>query len=109
MDVAAVLDNYLPLSFKSPREQEYIAFLWKSILHRSTHLEKAMHTAFITSLTLTLLILAVSPPVSALDNPLSGEVIGVIDGDNEGINRLGERATRVIRWAKLMVSCNDIN
>ncbi len=28
MEEAAELDNYLPLSFKSPKEQEYIAFLW---------------------------------------------------------------------------------
>lgn len=28
MDEAAELGNYLPLSFKSPQEQEYIAFLW---------------------------------------------------------------------------------
>lgn len=25
---ALELENYLPLSFKSPKEQEYIAFLW---------------------------------------------------------------------------------
>ena len=28
MEEAAELSNYLPLSFKSPKEQEYIAFLW---------------------------------------------------------------------------------
>ncbi|MFC2018730.1 hypothetical protein ACFLU4_02075 [Chloroflexota bacterium] len=28
MDEAAELGNYLPLSFKSPQEQEYIGFLW---------------------------------------------------------------------------------
>lgn len=28
MEEAAELGNYLPLSFKSPKEQEYIAFLW---------------------------------------------------------------------------------
>jgi hypothetical protein len=28
MEDAAELSNYLPLSFKSPKEQEYIAFLW---------------------------------------------------------------------------------
>jgi hypothetical protein len=28
MDAAAELGNYLPLSFKSPKEQEYIDFLW---------------------------------------------------------------------------------
>jgi hypothetical protein len=28
MEEASELDNYLPLSFKSPKEQEYIAFLW---------------------------------------------------------------------------------
>ena len=28
MEEAAELVNYLPLSFKSPKEQEYIAFLW---------------------------------------------------------------------------------
>ena len=28
MDEAAELGNYLPLSFKSPKEQEYVEFLW---------------------------------------------------------------------------------
>lgn len=28
MEEAAELSNYLPLSYKSPKEQEYIAFLW---------------------------------------------------------------------------------
>jgi hypothetical protein len=28
MDEAAELNNYLPLSFKSPKEQEYLEFLW---------------------------------------------------------------------------------
>jgi hypothetical protein len=28
MHEAAELGNYLPLSFKSPKEQEYIEFLW---------------------------------------------------------------------------------
>ena len=28
MEEAAELGNYLPLSYKSPKEQEYIAFLW---------------------------------------------------------------------------------
>ena len=28
MEEAAELNNYLPLSYKSPKEQEYIAFLW---------------------------------------------------------------------------------
>lgn len=28
MEDAADLRNYLPLSFKSPKEQEYMAFLW---------------------------------------------------------------------------------
>ena len=40
-----------------------------------------MRKAFITSLTLTLLILSVTLPASALDNPFSGEVVGVLDGD----------------------------
>ena len=28
MEEAAELRDYLPLSFTSPREQEYVAFLW---------------------------------------------------------------------------------
>jgi len=28
MEEAAELGNYLPLSFKTPKEQEYIEFLW---------------------------------------------------------------------------------
>ena len=37
MDEAAELGNYLPLSFKSPKEQEYIAFLWDAFETNYTH------------------------------------------------------------------------
>lgn len=37
MEEAAELSNYLPLSFKSPKEQEYIAFLWDVFETNYTH------------------------------------------------------------------------
>jgi hypothetical protein len=37
MDEAAELGNYLPLSFKSPNEQEYIQFLWDAFETNYTH------------------------------------------------------------------------
>ena len=37
MDEAAELGNYLPLSFKSPKEQEYIEFLWDAFQTNYTH------------------------------------------------------------------------
>lgn len=37
MEEAAELGNYLPLSFKSPKEQEYIAFLWDAFNSNYTH------------------------------------------------------------------------
>ena len=37
MEEAAELGNYLPLSFKSPKEQEYIAFLWDAFETNTTH------------------------------------------------------------------------
>ena len=37
MDEAAELGNYLPFSFKSPKEQEYIAFLWDAFETNYTH------------------------------------------------------------------------
>ena len=37
MEEAAELDNYLPLSFKTPSEQEYIAFLWDTFETNYTH------------------------------------------------------------------------
>lgn len=37
MDDAAEIVNYLPLSFKSPKEQEYIAFLWDAFETNYTH------------------------------------------------------------------------
>lgn len=37
MEEAAELGNYLPLSFKSPKEQEYIAFLWDAFETNYTH------------------------------------------------------------------------
>lgn len=37
MEEAAELGTYLPLSFKSPKEQEYIAFLWDAFETNYTH------------------------------------------------------------------------
>jgi hypothetical protein len=37
MEEAAELGNYLPLSFKTPKEQEYIAFLWDAFETNYTH------------------------------------------------------------------------
>jgi hypothetical protein len=37
MEEAAELGSYLPLSFKSPKEQEYIAFLWDAFETNYTH------------------------------------------------------------------------
>jgi hypothetical protein len=37
MDQAAELGNYLPLSFKSPKEQEYVEFLWDAFETNYTH------------------------------------------------------------------------
>lgn len=37
MEEAFELGNYLPLSFKTPKEQEYIAFLWEAFESNYTH------------------------------------------------------------------------
>ena len=37
MEAAAELANYLPLSFKTPKEQEYIEFLWDAFEMNYTH------------------------------------------------------------------------
>ena len=37
MEEAAELTNYLPLSFKTPKEQEYIEFLWDAFETNYTH------------------------------------------------------------------------
>ncbi|MEO8350393.1 MAG: hypothetical protein ABI680_01600 [Chthoniobacteraceae bacterium] len=37
MEEAAELGNYLPLSFKNPKEQEYIEFLWDAFETNYTH------------------------------------------------------------------------
>ena len=37
MEDAAELDNYLPLSYKSPKEQEYVQFLWDAFETNYTH------------------------------------------------------------------------
>jgi len=39
MDEAAELGNYLPLSYKSPKEQEYIAFLWDAFETNYEHVK----------------------------------------------------------------------
>jgi len=37
MEEAAELENYLPLSYKTPSEQEYIVFLWDTFESNYTH------------------------------------------------------------------------
>ena len=37
MEEAFELDSYLPLSFQSPKEQEYIAFLWEAFETNYAH------------------------------------------------------------------------
>ena len=37
MEEAAELANYLPLSFKTPKEQEYVEFLWDAFETNYTH------------------------------------------------------------------------
>lgn len=37
MEEAAEIVNYLPLSFKTPKEQEYIEFLWEAFATNYTH------------------------------------------------------------------------
>ena len=37
MEEASELANYLPLSFGSPKEQEYIGFLWDAFETNYTH------------------------------------------------------------------------
>ncbi len=37
MEEASELGNYLPLSFKTPKEQEYIAYLWDTFETNYTH------------------------------------------------------------------------
>ena len=37
MEEAADLSDYLPLSFSSPKEQEYVAFLWDAFETNYTH------------------------------------------------------------------------
>ena len=37
MEEAAELANYLPLSFKTPKEQEYVGFLWNVFETNCTH------------------------------------------------------------------------
>ena len=43
---ATELSNYLPLSFKSPKEQEYIEFLWDVFEQSSIHAKARMGHLF---------------------------------------------------------------
>lgn len=43
MEEAAELVNYLPISFKSPKEQEYIALLWAAFELNYTRSKHAHH------------------------------------------------------------------
>ena len=52
MEDAADLANYLPLSFKTPKEQEYIAFLWDAF--QSNYENKKYQFAFLAYHMLTM-------------------------------------------------------
>jgi hypothetical protein len=52
MEEAAELANYLPLSFKTPKEQEYIAFLWDAF--QSNYENKKYQFAFLAYHMLTM-------------------------------------------------------
>ena len=52
MEEAAELANYLPLSFKTPKEQEYIEFLWDAFETNYTH--KKFQFAFLAFHMLTM-------------------------------------------------------
>jgi hypothetical protein len=52
MEEASELANYLPLSFKSPKEQEYIAFLWDAF--ESNYLNGKYQFAFLAYHMLTM-------------------------------------------------------
>ena len=52
MEEAAELANYLPLSFKTPKEQEYIAFLWDAF--HSNYENKKYQFAFLAYHMLTM-------------------------------------------------------
>jgi hypothetical protein len=52
MDEAAELSNYLPLSFKSPKEQQYIEFLWDAF--QSNYENKKYQFAFLAYHMLTM-------------------------------------------------------
>ena len=42
MEEAAELSDYMPLSFTSPQEQEYVAFLWDAFETNYTHGNKPL-------------------------------------------------------------------
>ena len=52
MEEAAELSNYLPLSFKTPKEQEYIEFLWEAF--QSNYENKKYQFAFLAYHMLTM-------------------------------------------------------
>ena len=64
------------------------------MLLRYVGLEAAMRPTFATSLFYSLLILAVSIPVSAED--FTGQVVGIIDGDTIQVMHLGQPETIVL-------------
>jgi hypothetical protein len=66
MEESAELANYLPLSFKSPTEQEYIAFLWDAFEMNYTN--GKFQFAFLAYHMLTMSCVGVAPLRWTLDH-----------------------------------------
>ena len=48
MEDAAELSNYLPISFKTPSERDYIAFLWDTFETNYTYRKYQLPSSLIT-------------------------------------------------------------
>ena len=85
MEEAAELGNYLPLSFKSPKEQEYIAFLWDAFETNYTHgkyqfafLAYHQHYHATDDPALTLATFSTAPAIRSARWNLTTEAIGTV-------------------------------
>lgn len=78
MEEAAELGNYLPLSSKNPKEQEYIAFLWDDFETNYTY--SKYQFAFLAHHMLAL-VAANREPIAPVEQKIQATFVCVRGGD----------------------------
>jgi hypothetical protein len=112
MEEAVELGNYLPLSFKSPKEQEYIAFLWDAFETNYTHGKYQFAFLAYHMLTMSFVYFNIWQIKQALPNEFANGLIGfardektLLEASSPFVfSTVNERT--ILRFLKL-IACNN--